>query len=511
MSSSALFRISAAISVAAALIISSCGGGGAADSESSAATQAESNEQATSGGSDDNGAPANSGKLSESDLGTPCATDGEKASIPNGTGICAADASGALVWQKMGPDGSPMGSGSDGGMGNGMSGSGQSNEPEYFTGDWGVATSKPREPKCTSATPLTVLPTPTNQIDFIWPLGYSQPGSHALPVPHHNVHVPRETSIDENKVERRTRLIDPVLSPGDATLVGLARNIYTTKNTSGGSATYEEYMLSLHICDSLYVVINHLDLVPESWLEAVKGSEVREECNAGQDGAEVCMWANLSVPVKAGERIGRSSGRAHGWDIGATDASRPMEHRIDPSAFTGRWAMATCVFDLFTPELKAQLSAKINPKNTCGRVDHDYPNTLSGVWLAVGKRDWAAIEDLHIALFPKYTYDGTLRFSIGNQSKIAGLPEGIYEFTPEKSGLRNPEFTAVKPGEVACFDGLTSPIAKGNLSTTRIYATMQSSGGVETISIAGAGTGKCGDGPYSMPAATTTFERRVGA
>ncbi|NCZ56686.1 MAG: hypothetical protein EBY86_08635, partial [Acidimicrobiia bacterium] len=74
-----------------------------------------------------------------------------------------------------------------------------------------------------------------------------------------------------------------------------------------------------------------------------------------------------------------------------------------------------------------------------------------------------------------------------------------------------PEFTAVKPGEVACFDGLTSPIAKGNLSTTRIYATMQSSGGVETISIAGAGTGRCGEGPYSMPAAVTTFERRVGA
>jgi len=502
MSSSAFFRISAAVSVAATLIISSCGGSGAAGSESSAATQAESNEQATSSGSDDNGAPANSGTLSESDLGTACTTDGEKASIPNGTGICAADGSGGLVWQRMGPDGSPMG--------DGMSGSGQSNEPEYFTGDWGVATSKPREPKCTSATPLTVLPTSTDLFESITPLGFSQPGSHALPVPHNYMNVAEEKSTDEKGLERRTKLIDPVVSPGDATLVGLARNVYTANDASGAAKTYEEYMLSLHICGTLYVVINHLDLVPESWLEAVKGSEVREECNAGQSGGEVCMWANLSVPVKAGERLGRSSGRAHGWDIGATDASRPMEHRIDPAAYTGRWAMATCVFDLFVPELKAQLMAKLQPKNTCGRPDHDFPNTLSGVWLAIGKRDWAAREDLHIALFPKNTYDGTLRFSIGNQSNIAGLPEGIYEFKPEKSGLRNPDFTAVKPGEVACFDGLTSPIAKGKLGTTRVYATMQSANGTETISIAGAGTGKCGEGPYSMPAAVTAFERRVG-
>lgn len=390
-------------------------------------------------------------------------------------------------------------------------GSGQSEEPEFFQWNWDVTTTKPLDPKCSSATPLTVLPTDTSLIDFIWPLGYSQPGSHALPVPHHNVHVADEKSIDENGIERRTKLIDPVVSPGDATLVGLARNIYSTKNTSGAKATYEEYMISLHICGTLYVIMNHIDQVPESWLEAVKNKSVREECNSSQDGAEVCMWSGLSVPVKAGERVGRSSGRAHGWDIGATDASRPMEHRIDPSAYPPRWAAATCVFDLFVPELKTQIMSKLTPKNTCGRVDYDYPNTLSGVWLAVGMRERAPIEDFHIALFPKFTADGTLRFSIGLQSNIAGLQGGIYEFKPEKSGLRNPDFQSVKPGEVACFDGLTPPNTETKLNTTRIYATMQSSGGLETISIAGAGTGECGSGPYSMPAGATSFERRVGA
>lgn len=501
-------RSISALVLAASVLLAACGGGGATTQN-----EVAQEDRSAVGEGSDGGAPAGSGKLSESDLGTPCATSGEKASIPNGTGICAADASGALVWQKMGPDGSPAGTGQGSGddSGTGMAGSTKSDEPDYFMWNWDVTTTKPREPKCTSSTPLTVLPTPTSLVDFIWPLGYSQPGAHALPVPHHNVHVPEEKSTDEKGIERRTKLIDPVVSPGDATLVGLARNIYTTKSISGTKATYEEYMLSLHICGTLYVVINHLDLVPESWLAAVKQSPVREECNSGQDGAEVCMWSGLSIPVKAGERLGRSSGRAHGWDIGATDASRPMEHRIDPSAFTGRWSMATCVFDLFTPELKSQIMAKLSPANTCGRPDFDYPNTLSGVWLAPGMRKRAAIEDLHIALFPKYTYDGTLRFSIGLQSNISGLPGGIYEFKPEKSGLRNPDFQMVKPGEVACFDGLTSPTAKEKLTTTRIYATMQSASGVETISIAGDGTGKCGSGPYSMPASATTFERQVGA
>jgi len=492
-------RVGVSLLISSVLLFAACGGG-----NSDGAGEKNNGSQQSSSGNNDNGAPSGSGSLSESDLGKECSSDGEKASIPNGTAICAVDASGALVWQKMGQDGAPM-SGD-----NGMGGSSGGNEPEYFSANWDITSAAPREPQCTTKTPLTVLPTPIDQIDFIWPLGYSQPGTHALPVPHHNVHVKLEKSIDEKGIERRSKLIDPVNAPSDATLVALARNIYSTKTTSGQSATYEEYMLSLHVCGTIYLVFNHLDLVPSAWLEAVKGSGVREECNQGQDGAEVCMWSNISVPIKAGERLGRASGRSHGWDIGATDTSRPMEHRIDPAAYTGRWSMATCVFDLFTPELKAQLGAKLTAKDNCGRPDFDIVNTLSGVWLAVGMRDRASREDLHIALFPKYTYDGTLRFSIGLESKIAGLPGGIYEFTPAKSGLRNPDFIAVKPNEVACFDGLTSPNSQTKLTTTRIYAMMTSADGIETISIAGAGTGKCGSEPYSMPAEVTKFERRVG-
>lgn len=491
-----------ALALVAALTLAACGGGGGGDETSPQSDDQSGMSGDQSGMSGDQGGMSGGGqdgqRLSESDLGTPCSTDGETASIPNGTGICAADASGALVWQKMGAD-----------MGGGGGNAPMTDEPDYFSWNWDITTTAPRAPKCT-ATPLSVLPTPADQIGFIRPLGYSQPGSHALPVPHHNVHVAAQKSVDDQGIPRRTALIDPIKAPADLTLVGLARNVYVGKTASGSSATYEEYMVSLHLCDSTYLIFNHVDDVPQAWLDAVEDPAVREECNRGQDEAEVCMWSFLDIPVKAGDRLGRASGYAHGWDIGATDVSRPMEHRIDPGAYTPRWASAICVLDLFEPALRDQLYATLESDGECGRPDHDYPGTLSGVWLAPGMRDRSAWEDLHIALFPRYTYDGRLRFSIGNETQIPGLPTGVYEFRPEASGLRNPAFTAVKPGEVACFDGLAAAESAMTLPTTRIYATMQSSGGMETLSIAGAGTGKCGAAPYAMPAQVATFERRVG-
>lgn len=444
----------------------------------------------------------NQSSISESDLGTPCNSDGMTASIPNGTAVCGADDSGALVWQRMGKGGDNSGQGS----GSGTMGA----QPTNFTANWDIWSSEPREPACTTATPLSVLPTTVDQISFTNPLGYSQPGAHALPVPHHNVYVAETASVDENGIKRRTALIDPILAPANATLVGLAHNVYSGTTESGGTATYDEYMLSLHICGTIYVVFNHIDEVPAQWLEAVKQDGVREECNSGQDEAEVCMWSYLEIPVKAGERLGRASGYAHGWDIGATDASKPMEHRLDPGAWSPRWASAICALDLFEPALKKQMYGTLVGSGDCGRADFDIVDSLSGVWLALGKRERANQEDLHIGLFPRYTNDGRLRFSIGTESNVAGLPSGIYEFTPEASGLRNPAFTAVKPGEVACFDGLQPPSSGLKVSVSRIYATMKSDGKMETIAIAGAGTGTCGAGPFTMPAQVTEFERRLG-
>lgn len=384
-------------------------------------------------------------------------------------------------------------------------------EPAYWHFNWDYVTARPRKPDCRPGPLLTTIPAPIDSIVSLNRLGYSQPGAHAMPVPHHNVSTSdlRGTgSVDENGRLLVSERVDPIVSPGNVTITAMARNVYSRNVTTKEVYPYEEWMIVMHVCGTKYIVFNHIDDIPAEWVKATQGPGVRKECNTGQDNAQVCMYSYLSVPVKAGQRIGRASGRSAGWDIGAWDTAQPTPGVLDPGKYTGRWATGTCVWPWFTPQVKDQVFTKfVGDKTSCGTHGHDVVNTLSGVWLAQGQRDRAASEDLHIALFPSYRNDGTYRFSVGYGSNIPSLPGGLYEFRAEGSGLRNPAFAQVTPGQVACFDTFDGSLTRDS-SITRIYATM-SAGATERMTVAGDKGGACGPGPYAMPTNATTFERRT--
>lgn len=386
----------------------------------------------------------------------------------------------------------------------------QEGEPPYWRFNWDYVTARPLAPPCTTAYPLSVLPAPIDSIVSLNRLGFTQPGAHALPVPHHNVATRdlRGTgSMDEDGRLLVSERVDPLVSPGNATVTALARNQYQRNATTGERYPYQEWMIVMHVCGTKYLVLNHVDALPQQWVRATRGPGVRTECNQGQDGARVCMYSYLSIPVRAGARIGRASGRSAGWDIGAWDTARPTPGVLDPGKWTGRWATGTCVWAWFPPRIREQVYARfVGNTASCGTHGHDRAGTLSGVWLAVGQRDRAFIEDLHIALVPSYRDDGTYRFSIGLQSAIATLPGGIYEFAGAQTGLRNAPFERVTPGQVACFDSFDSAYQHDD-SITAIYATM-TAGTQERITIAGARDGGCGPGPYAMPAGATSFVRQ---
>lgn len=227
----------------------------------------------------------------------------------------------------------------------------------------------------------------------------------------------------------------------------------------------------MHVCDTKYVFFNHVDDIPPSWVAATKQAS-RQECVTGQDNARVCMYEGLNIAVKQGERVGRASGRSGGWDLGGLDTSRPTPGVMDPGKYTGRWATRACVWEWFTPSLRDAMFAKfIGDKTSRGTHGHDTINTLSGVWLAVRQRAHAFSEDLHVALIPSLKNDGTYRFSIGYSSNISSLSGGIYEFRAETSGLKNPRFASVAPGQVACFDTFDSSYTFDS-SITRVFASM---------------------------------------
>jgi len=440
--------------------------------------------------------------------GTKCSRAGATQVVRGITYKCARSGK-SLSWKAAGKAPSSGGSAGSSSGSSGSSGSSRANEPWYFEiVNWDTPSALPRSPACTEQYPLKVNPAPISSYASLNRLGYTQPGAHALPVPHHNVST-RDIYGSGQTDERGYLLVSErldIVAPADLTMVGLARNIYSRHVRTGQVYNYEEWMLSFHVCGTKYVVFNHIDDVPTSWLTTAKSSGAREECNTGQDNASVCMWSPVNIAVKQGSRLGRASGRSVGWDIGAWDTSRPAPGVMDPGKFTGRWSMEACVWDWFTPSIKAEVFAKfVGDKTSCGTTGHDVAGTLSGNWLAVGQRSRAAREDLHVALIPSYKNDGSFRFSIGYDSNISSLPGGIYEFTAEGSGLRNPRFSSVQAGQVACFDTFSSLYGKSD-SITRIFATMQT-GATEKLTIAGATGGTCGSGPYTMPSGATTFER----
>lgn len=384
-------------------------------------------------------------------------------------------------------------------------------EPWYFEqSNWDYLTTLPREPKCTESYPLKVLPAPIDTVVQLNRLGYSQPGAHAMPVPHHNIYTRdlRGTGTkDENGKLLVSERVDPIVAPGNLTITAMAQNVYPRNVTTNEVYSYEEWMIAMHVCGTKYIVFNHIDDISSAWVAATKQA-TRTECVAGQDNARVCLFEGLKIAVKQGERVGRASGRSGGWDLGGWDTSQPTPGVMDPGKYTGRWATGTCAWDWFTPSLRSAVFAKfIGDKTTCGTHGHDVINTLSGVWLAVGQRSRAFSEDLHVALFPSPKNDGTYRFSIGYSSNISSLGGGIYEFQGEASGLRNPKFTSVAPGQVACFDTFNSSYTFDN-SITKIFASM-TAGDTEKLAIAGATGGGCGSGPYTMPSSSQTFERRT--
>jgi len=372
-------------------------------------------------------------------------------------------------------------------------------EPSWFISNWDVPTAQKIGAACPQY-PLTHLPTDLASLDSITPQGFMQPGAHNIPVPHmyYNTGDPTGVTKDPNGVPYVSEVVN-VYAPGDMILRGLVK-----QNIDRNGAKFVEYMISFSVCEHLWFTTAHIDAVNPELLAAAEKSPLKE-CRGGGQQADTqdCTYNYLRYPIKGGTLIGKASGRAHGFDFGFTDTRQPVPGKMDPGAFSPRWAAGVCHLNYYAPTMRAQLEAKVVGDNGCGQLVSDVPGTASGVWLAVGKRMEAQREDLHIALAKHWAVKGTLVMSIGTLTNIQGLPSGRYELKPTTSG-NNRNFALVKPGEVACYDALIA--TRGMTAGPTVYITMKT-GDIEQLQIVGT-TGSCPATPTSMPAGATTFERR---
>ena len=417
-----------------------------------------------------------------------------------------------LVWRKVKSGGGPDGGGGGGnpqlpdgtwqtlpGYPNDVPPPGWSGEPSWFISNWDVATAQRIGRTCPQY-PLTHLAVDLDALDSITPQGFMQPGSHAMPVPHMNYNTGAPTTIltDAKGFAYNSEILD-VYAPADMVLRGLVR-----QNVERNGARYVKYMMGFSVCDHLWFFTAHIDNVPATFLAAAEKAPRRQCRQAGQTAdTEDCTYEYLRLAVPAGTKIGTASGRAHGFDFGFTDTRRSVQGKLDPGAYSPRWAAGVCHVSYYAPALQDRIREKIAGNNGCGQLVSDVSGTAAGMWLAVGKRAMSQVEDYHIALAKHWSDKDKLAISIGEYAEVPGLPSGVYDFVPTSTG-NNRAFSLVKPGEVACYDNLR--LTRGGTPGPTVYISM-STGNVEQIRIIGT-TGACPANPTSMPAGAKTFERR---
>jgi len=453
----------------------------------------------------------NAGNQSNSGLvevGSKCSKKGDTGSIRNGTAYCLSS-NGELKWiwpasQPVPSDGvwlyEPQGTA---GWNTDLPPYAWTGEPKWFQPSWDIPTSLPIGKKCTSNEILTNYITDLDPLQSITPQGFMQPGSHALPVPHMYYNTGSTTEKDPNGVAYRSKILN-MYAPADMTLYAASKLTYTTSD----GYQYDEYMMTWHFCGTYWMFNAHVGWIAPEIQRAIDSAPVKKCQQGGQlnSKSQDCYSERFAYSVKAGTLYAKSSGRAHGFDFGFTDASKTISTRINPSAFAPRWAAGLCHIDFYPQSLRGPLERKLVGDNGCGQLVSDLPGTAQGVWLSPVPDRYSVQEDYHIALAKHWSDKSLLVFSIGWNAEIPGLDGGVFAFTPKSAGPNNKSFAQVKSGEVMCYDNLQGMTKSGGSAPT-LYVSMRE-GDTEKLTIA-KGSGACGSGPYVMPANSATFERKV--
>ena len=468
----------------------------------------------SSGNNSNNNSNSNSGNNNPIPVkaGDSCSKKGESGSMAAGTAICAMS-NGALVWvdvkrQPIPSDGvwiwgSTYLDRSTANWNTDLPPDAWEGEPSWFVSGWDIPTTVPIAPKCSSKTPLTHYITDLDKLGSITGQGFMQPGVHAMPVAHMYYNTGQTTEKDANGVAYRSQTLN-LYAPADMTLYAATK----ITNTAEDGYKYVEWMMTWHFCGTYWMFNAHIGWIAPEILSAIEAAPVKDCRKGGQlnTSSDDCVYSRFAYKIKAGELFGKASGRAHGFDFGFTDASAPIPTRINPAAFSPRWAAGLCHIDFYPSNMRAKLESKLLGNNGCGQLVSDVVGTSQGQWLAIGANKHSSLEDYHVALVKHWSDKDLLAFSFGWNSEVPGISGGVFTFKPNTSGPNNKPFTDVKSGQVMCYDNLSGTARDGSPAPT-IYIKM-TSGDTEKLTIA-KGTGACGAGPYTMPASSQTFERKV--
>lgn len=342
---------------------------------------------------------------------------------------------------------------------------------------------------------LTVLPLALADIVAITPLGNLNPSGHVFPTNHIYFNTPRAaTGTDTRPV--------PVASPGALTVSRVTAQEYRS-----ATPVYSDYKLNFLVCQPITGDIAHLGTVSDRILaELKKASPQCQEYATGGTAVRSCTY-ETKMELAPGERIGMTSAKSGGLDLGAQD-SRVRNAFVNPDRYFPEFSNAVCPIDLFGGPAFGQLRGKLgrdaSPKPqvrtiepVCGTVMQDIAGTAQGNWFALPGR--LTQEDAHLALVHDNVDPRQPIFSVG--TSIPGLSTATYPYTVRDVGLVNRDFFQIRADtKVYCFEGLGT---RTN-AAMRIVLAMPKD---RELQIEAQPTAECGAGPWTLGAKAVRFER----
>jgi hypothetical protein len=363
------------------------------------------------------------------------------------------------------------------------SGSSSSSDPSKSGGSSGKDVKKgnypyvAEAPACPSSLEGTLVAQMINPDDLatITPLGNVSPPGHTFPIDHQYLDGSHEGKVALN-------------APADAWIARLQEEL----NSYDGGKTYqpEGFVYTLVVCQGFVLdlaVTGNAELAPNlRALLPADLSQTNSQCKLGlhKAGHEnqnqgQCYFDGLNVKVKAGDLLGymKSTKSPHGG-FSLDFETWAANYNVEPPANGVHWDWyndnryihSICLYDQFTPELKAKYQAKYGgmqggkafyrtTEPRCGTTSQDTPGTLLGYWFgqADGEKQWdasgAQYGDNAGISFIRYNVDPSKAEIVDGGGLVKGSAQTM--FTPTHAGTVDRDPVEVTPGDtVYCYNAL---------------------------------------------------------
>jgi hypothetical protein len=207
---------------------------------------------------------------------------------------------------------------------------------------------------------LTVSPMKAEDISSIIPYGWMV-NQHVTPIDH-QYFTPINWDSPRDSYEGR--------APADGYITQIQHRTSDYSNFTHGQATDEYRIVIEYTCTFL----SYFDLITSL------SPDIQSQLGTQQN-------ANVHIPIKAGQVIGKIGGQT--LDFAVWDTTKTLSGFLVPEHYSGEpWKIHTAdPLDYASPELKAFMLS-FNPRKTqpvSGKIDYDIDGTLAGNWFLKGQ------------------------------------------------------------------------------------------------------------------------------